>query len=320
MDNALQEYGLIAELNSLLADTSRLESLYIHSPDDAYYDSNSINKLLLPTSLHSLTLCYKNVGKGIWDAPSITANEEVFARLRSLHLDAREDSVEGLNMCVNLVYLGVRLDAIPDHSTFIEALGRMPCLRVLIMAGDISPPVVRALPGKCPQLQHLSLFESYDEVNEMDSLARMEHLISLSVQEDREVETRADWSWLEAIAERGLLEYLDIESEDLPTGVACYIIKKCKVWMPIQLDCISLVHLPRASRISAPSAPLAMYVNLRGRGSPKHSSSSGQQPTRTDVLRNEQICTSQSEPWMKPALKSSNMDELHSQAILYSHT
>lgn len=151
-------------------------------------------------------------------------------KLRLLHLFASIPSspVSGLSQMVHLVYLGISLhDESPARTDAItSALGHMPHLRVLVI--DTAPParMLRALPEECPQLQHLKL--DWRFVEPLEPLTRMDQLISIELR-PREKDICSDWNWLEAIASKGLLEYLNLGSLSLPFGLACRVIKQCEV-------------------------------------------------------------------------------------------
>lgn len=198
--------------------------------------------LQLPQSLRSLTLsCYSgNYAKGsILEPESVANNGEIYAELRSLHLDSKEWSLANLSLFTNLIYLGVRLESyfIPQSPAHVAALERelitaldsMPHLRVLIVGGREHTNMIQALPEKCPQLQHLVITESSD-ADAMASLAQMGQLVSLGVRAGPMVnENPKDWRWLEAIAERGRLEYLHVEGVGLPVELAFTVISQCQV-------------------------------------------------------------------------------------------
>ena len=87
--------------------------------------------------------------------------------------------------------------------------------------------MIQALASSCPVLEHLS-FSPWilPTAISPDSILELEKLVSVHFS-GREART-VDWGWLEAIAERGQLEYLDVEPQ-IPFELLCRVVSKCSV-------------------------------------------------------------------------------------------
>lgn len=234
--------------NRLLAVSPNLESLRIQSrtTGNGFTGTNfGIDQLRLPDSLRSFTLTYhpgwRHHETSILDATAVQANQAVYAGLRALHLNAKVPSLAPLSSFVNLVCLGVRLDSPavdmngePLTGELTTALGNMPHLRVLLIEGwiegsEILEGTLRALPAKCPRLEHLTTRRCHSAV--MSAIGMLESLTSLHVNSEgyHAYKMEEGWDWLLPISERGRLEHLHIDGGLLPVKLGCTIIEQCKV-------------------------------------------------------------------------------------------
>ena len=93
--------------------------------------------------------------------------------------------------------------------------------------------VLMALGSWCPRVEHLKLAPwllSPTATISVEAMLRLERLVSIKMQmrywDGSEL---VDWRWLEALAEKGQLEYLYVRHPDMLFELMCTVVGKCKV-------------------------------------------------------------------------------------------
>jgi len=144
-----------------------------------------------------------------------------------------------------------------DGKELTEVLGRcgsfIRFMRLGVVDDGKDYKVVDLL-KKCPRLSALSLEDVNLRADVVDylcrslepgyqvsteALLRLEHLVSIKAWQNlREMDAKraspVTWSWLEALAEQGKMEYVSVVGRPIPIELMCRVIAKSRVRAPVQ--------------------------------------------------------------------------------------
>lgn len=242
-----QRDNVLDRISALLADGEmRVVSLGVDE------DFNTLCRIDLPPQLRVLSLSSHCDASSSLDEPAETKLAMLAGCLRSLtYSHISKSGYAHLAAFTQLVHLNISLtDGI--FESFITALPSLTQLRAVELDGHrdlfgagVVPigakdwnAMLGTLSTSLPALEHLSMGAvcHLDTEQLETALLRLERLVSLDLHtKDHLLLSPAivDWRWLEALAEKGLLESLIVsgttEHASVPSGVMCRVIEKCNV-------------------------------------------------------------------------------------------
>lgn len=226
-------------LNLLFADCPRLEYLRVsieHLDErDEYGPPFGLDGLTLPPRLRYLVIRERDKARyDECDQPTLSqANCRTLAgNLRALRVRQKSwrdpPSLVHIAALVNLTYLGIEICETIEAS-FLTALESLHSLRALELRNSPGSTMV-AFPQHCtPLLEHLTIGAECVGLLAEELLPAATHFTCLKSLSVIGWYVEGGWGWLETVLRRGQLEYLHLDSMEVPMEMLAMAIKCCKV-------------------------------------------------------------------------------------------